>query len=370
MGIMDKVKALLGQHPDQSRGLSARPATRSMPEQIQSTRNRSRYGPEQGRRIHRSLQGSICSRAEVNASVIGRIRPDTSRGLALASVSSCVVLAMAPAADRPLQHSTTAHSATGTLGHCNSATPRPVSRSPVTPYSVTIAARECPGYGDIMANRARERHPGIVAGSRPDTAYVGGQQIDPDVEQANDVNCTPLNGAVFSFGDGTASRARPSIGGSSGVIRRRPGSLPVPTANCVPRLDAQGQPRARTWRATTFALNETQIDLASRSSSLWLQGGTVGAPLPAHGVGGQTLAFGALRCAIDNLNGDNVEWVGFPSVAGQGSHHVFCYAYYVSVAPPQGSITIVKRLSPGAGTISQGFTFASNATYNPPAPSR
>ena len=29
--------------------------------------------------------------------------------------------------------------------------------------------------------------------------------------------------------------------------------------------------------------------------------------------------FGALRCAIDNLNGDNVEWIQFPA----GSHHVY-----------------------------------------------
>ncbi len=70
--------------------------------------------------------------------------------------------------------------------------------------------------------------------------------------------------------------------------------------------------------------------------------------------------FGALRCAIDNLNGDNVEWIQFPA----GTTHVFCYAYYVRPPPTSGTIIIRKALVPGA-TQTKTFSFVGNVSYNP-----
>ncbi len=69
--------------------------------------------------------------------------------------------------------------------------------------------------------------------------------------------------------------------------------------------------------------------------------------------------FGALRCSIDNLNGDNVEWIAYP----QGTEHVFCYAYYVRPPPTSGTIVIRKEVrgTPGA---TQTFTFDGNLSFN------
>jgi hypothetical protein len=49
-----------------------------------------------------------------------------------------------------------------------------------------------------------------------------------------------------------------------------------------------------------------------------VQGGTPADPILGQRYPG-VYGFGALRCAIDNLNGDNVEWILFPF----GVEHVF-----------------------------------------------
>ncbi len=247
----------------------------------------------------------------------------------------------------------------------SAATPPPVSSSPAPSYSVTIAARVCPEYTDVMANRARNDIQESLKDLGPDTVYTNGQPVDPSIETPNNPNCTALNGAVFSFGDGIN---KPSPTDYSVVTVSNPASAATttPTVNGVPLLNDEGTPTGSTIDgATTYTLNSTQLALAQRGNSLWVQGGTPAAPLPPKGAAGDSYAFAALRCAIDNLNGDNVEWVGFPSTSTGAARHVFCYAYYIDIAPPQGSITIVKQLATGSGAISQTFTFASNATYNP-----
>ena len=72
--------------------------------------------------------------------------------------------------------------------------------------------------------------------------------------------------------------------------------------------------------------------------------------------------FGALRCAIDNLNGDNVESIQFPS----GSRHVFCYAYYV-VPPPSSGTLIVRKEVRGAPDANESFVMGGNVSYEPTA---
>ena len=44
-------------------------------------------------------------------------------------------------------------------------------------------------------------------------------------------------------------------------------------------------------------------------NSLWLQGGTRANPI----TDADNYGFAALRCATDNLNGDNVEWIAYPA---------------------------------------------------------
>ena len=75
--------------------------------------------------------------------------------------------------------------------------------------------------------------------------------------------------------------------------------------------------------------------------------------------------FGALRCATDNVNGDNVEYIAFPT----GSRHVFCFAYYVTPPPTSGTIVVRKEVSSPAGA-DQTFTFEGNVSYTRGPPLR
>ena len=90
----------------------------------------------------------------------------------------------------------------------------------------------------------------------------------------------------------------------------------------------------------------TRPNSRNRGSRLWIQGGTTTDPLldDATPPFDPAQAFGALRCSIDNLNGDNVEWIGYP----QGTTHVFCYYFTVSPAPDAATIVVKKTLKGGS----------------------
>ncbi len=72
-----------------------------------------------------------------------------------------------------------------------------------------------------------------------------------------------------------------------------------------------------------------------------------------------TYGFGALRCATDNLNGDNVEWISYPPSA----IHVFCFAYYVKPAPTSGTIDVVKQVTLPSGVDPQRIRFTGDISY-------
>ena len=93
--------------------------------------------------------------------------------------------------------------------------------------------------------------------------------------------------------------------------------------------------------ATTIQLTDDQRRQASNPSRLWAQGGVPGDPVLANKFPGPEFAFGTLRCASDNLNGDNVEFIYFPA----GVTHVFCYGIYVKPPPTSGTITIRKQVT-------------------------
>jgi len=100
-------------------------------------------------------------------------------------------------------------------------------------------------------------------------------------------------------------------------------------------------------------LTDDEVAQATKSN-LWVQGGTQTAPVADPDV----YAFGALRCATDNVNGDNVEYVAYPT----GKNHVFCFAYYVSPAPTAGTINVVKKLIP-TDAPSQEIPFQGDVSY-------
>ena len=110
----------------------------------------------------------------------------------------------------------------------------------------------------------------------------------------------------------------------------------------------------------TIELGQKEAELAKSGNSLWVQGGTPEDPILAieHP---EEYGFAALRCAIDNLNGDNVEWVGYPT----GTKHVFCYAYYVTPPPNAGVITIRKKAINAPAGSKETSTFGGNVSYNP-----
>ncbi len=224
--------------------------------------------------------------------------------------------------------------------------------TPAAPYLVTLVARQCPTYTDIMANLARNNIQESLQDLGKNSVYSAGQPISPAVEGPNQPACTPLNGWKFTFGSGIAGKSS-NLSTVSG-----PGA-PVTVQPSVPLLDAQGRPTGQSIAAaTTVTLTQAQVS-AALSRKLWVQGGTPSDPLVTSSFGSR-YAFGALRCSIDNLNGDNVEWVGFAS----GSTSVFCYYYAVDEVPASGTIVISKQLAvPEPQT--NVFHFQGNVSYNP-----
>ena len=221
-------------------------------------------------------------------------------------------------------------------------------------YLVTFVARQCPTYQDITANLARNNIQESLQDLGADTAYKSGQPISPSVETPNQPNCTALTGWKFTFGNG--------INGKDPATHlsrvANPVSPPFTTQTSVPLLDTNGNATGSSIAgAVTTTLTAAQVNQAA-SHKLWVQGGTFSDPLGTSTFGNR-YAFGALRCAIDNLNGDNVEWTGFPS----GQSHVFCYYYAVDQTPKSGTITIAKTLSnPGVSTPTFPFTGTPTST--------
>ncbi|NBV90428.1 MAG: hypothetical protein EBR84_03370, partial [Actinobacteria bacterium] len=217
-------------------------------------------------------------------------------------------------------------------------------------YKVTLAARICPTYTDIMANKARnnimESLQNVGINSLYSNAPYAGA-VRPEVEDAPaslQSACEPLSGWTFGMGPGTNGKDTDAYGSLSRV---RSPFLSATTVSSIPELDAFGNDTGRTISgAITFNLTPAQITGLSNRTS-WVQGGVPGSPLN----GNANVAFGTLRCAIDNANADNVEWLG----TSGGSRHMYCYAYYVDTAEKSGTIVVRKVVPKGGAGISFGF---------------
>lgn len=226
-------------------------------------------------------------------------------------------------------------------------------------YLVTYAARTCPSYTAITANRARNDIQESLRDLGPDTLYSDGQAISPALEEAGQPTCTPITDWPFTLGPDYITRGSIGPWGALSIIRNA-FSTPINTLASTPLLDVTGAPTGRDLAgAVTVQLTDRQADLAASVQRLWVQGG-----IPSDPVMNQTYpnryAFAALRCSIDNLNGDNVEWIAFPS----GVTHVFCYAYYVTPPPTSGTI-IVRKAVAGDDAYPNNFNFQGNISYDP-----
>ena len=227
-----------------------------------------------------------------------------------------------------------------------------------TGYSVTFVARQCQDYPDIMANKARNNIQESLRDLGKDTVYGQSAQVSVAVEEADydHARCKPLVGWRFQLGTGIKGK-QPSTAQLSTVTGGY--STPITTESSTPLLDGQGGPTGQSVAgAVTVPLTADQAARAQSSSSLWVQGGRGSDTLNAAQFPGE-YGFGALRCAVDNLNGDNVEWIAFPS----RQTHVVCYYYAVRPPPDAGTIVVKKALAPGSYGPAT-FTYHGNISYN------
>jgi hypothetical protein len=224
---------------------------------------------------------------------------------------------------------------------------------------VTLVARECDSYADVTANLARDDNMESLQDLGGDSLYAAGEPVDPRTEEAGQPACRPLTGWRFAFGAGFRRGVSGPWGSLSVVSDPDGGQQPVTKAS-VPARDFEGHPvgGAKIDGAVTIGLDHAQVERSVRND-LWLQGGAPTDPVLYDDprFSGR-YGFAALRCAVDDLYGDNVETIQFPA----GTRHMYCYAYYVAAPPPAGTIVIRKQVlgSPSP----QLFDFSGNVSYD------
>jgi LPXTG-site transpeptidase (sortase) family protein len=231
------------------------------------------------------------------------------------------------------------------------------------PYLVTYAARSCDSYTDVTANRARNNIMESLEDLGADTLYNGGQSISVALEDRGQPNCRPITGWRFTLGTGIAGQDVGAWGRLSKVAS--PYATSIRTLASVPERNPSGNTigNRTVAGAVTVQLTDAQAQRAQNGNSLWVQGGIPGDPV-LNGQFPNEYGFAALRCSIDNLNGDNVEWIGFPG----GQRHAFCYAYYVKPPPTAGTIIVTKSADAypaGGSDASVAFPFGGTVSYEP-----
>jgi hypothetical protein len=230
--------------------------------------------------------------------------------------------------------------------HASAEDASPEAISAATRYQVTVVARTCTSYAQVMANQVRDDRIEAAAAPGRNSAYSPGQAVDPAVESANGSGCQPLNGASFTFGKGWQKKGQLSVVTS-------PAGTAGPTQSQTAVLDAAGRATgANLAGAVTATLTDEQVDLAAKRQ-LWIQAGTPEKPVQTKGD-----AFGVLRCGLDGRSGGNVQWVGFPA----GSRHAFCFVYYVRGAGDAGALIVRAKPTRKIGHP-QRFTFEAGASY-------
>ena len=240
---------------------------------------------------------------------------------------------------------------------------------------VTFAARVCDDYSQITGNRARNNIMESLKDLGANTPYgtrlpdgrIIANEVDPrsSTSSSRRPGARPLAGWKFSSGPATRPRPTGALGFPSRVTNPYTDTNITTSATTAlydryhNRVTVGG--RVDIAGATTLELTSDQREpVVLKGQALWLQGGVPGTPI----TGDPNLyGFAALRCATDNLNGDNVEFIAYPT---GGVNHVFCFAYYVSPAPKPGKIVVTKRLAPDNlpdDFPKQTFRFTGNISY-------
>jgi uncharacterized repeat protein (TIGR01451 family) len=231
-------------------------------------------------------------------------------------------------------------------------------------YQVTFVARWCPAYTDVYANLLRSNIMESLHDLGPDSQYADpGLLVNPVYEDAGvQLACHPLPGWQFTLGRYYETRA---VTGAWGSLSRVTGPFltDIITQRSAPLLDEHGNivQGRRLAGSVTIELTPQQVASPNR---LWVQGGTPSDPVLARMYGtvdSPEYGFGVIRCAADKYNGDNVEYISFPT----GVTHVFCYAFYVKPPAASGTITIQKHVvDPPAGE-NPAFPFHGSISFDP-----
>ena len=235
-------------------------------------------------------------------------------------------------------------------------------------YYVTFVARACPSYGNIYTDAAPSDSIETLEDLGPNSRY---DKNHPLVTPAHEdvglqQKCKPLRNWAFTLGRGNGRRAAVGSWGSLSRVTDRY-KTSIATRASAPLLDNGGNPVGGSSAipgAVTIKLAPAQVAQAERPSGLWVQGGVPADPALAsvHGTRATPgYGFGALRCATDDVDGDNVEQLLFPA----GIHHVFCYAYYVSRSPVGGTIVIRSEVEGAPAAPEPSFPFSGNISYAP-----
>lgn len=175
--------------------------------------------------------------------------------------------------------------------------------------------------------------------------------------------CSPLPDWQFVLGHFYETRAVTGPWGSLSKVTGEFARGPITTQAETPLLNSNAQPvgNLELRGATTIELTNDEYEQSQSSGQLWVQGGTPADPVLASAFPGPKYGFGALRCATDAVNGDNVEYIFFPG----GVKHVFCYALYVTPPPTSGTITIKKQVVGAPAGDSAEFPFRGDISYDP-----
>ena len=196
-------------------------------------------------------------------------------------------------------------------------------------------------HGHLRQPRAQQHH-GEPA--RPGARHaLRNRRADPVRPEKEDLSpqprCKPLPNWTFTLGTGYKTRAVSGPWGSLSIVTE-----PVRDRRHDEGVDPAAEHRRPEHRRHDRGRGDDHAHPGAgehrRPAQQPLDPGRHDRPIPSSTspYPGE-YGFGALRCAIDNLNGDNVEWIGFP----QGSKHVFCYAYYVKPPPTSGTIIVRKE---------------------------
>ena len=222
---------------------------------------------------------------------------------------------------------------------------------------ITYVARACPSYTDVSANLARNNIQESLRDLGPDTDYVNGEPISPSKEEPGQPNCRPLVGWHFHLGEAIAGAGQGDVGRAVG--RRRPlrhvGRHPGRHAD-VERQ--RRRDRLLAARRRDGPAHRRRVPALDAGRGLWVQGGDVDDPVMDRPYP-QRYGFAALRCAIDNYNGDNVESINYP----QGAATSTATPTTSSRRRPPARSSSRRSWMTRSVTTAQPFTFQGNISY-------